>query len=496
MEMDTGSFLTIPPEGMDGQTKCDSPRHRRLMQEAEMRAEQQAAARSTMLELAQALEDLRAQQQNLLRRLQLEQQTSAGLRSKCDSLERQLEDALADEEKRQAERLVENGLKSGNKLFFGMLLEKSREAYDVNFFTHDGGEPTEEDGDEGAAGTEAATPAGGETNIKLAREDVLRSFAVGDGVTFKWIFKLWMHEVQKTKQKVAEEGAARERQRLEEERERRIQQEIEARVGEERKMAVELERRVKAANDIIKQHEKTHKQLEEQLEKNAARAAERERQLLAFHDKLQTELSQSERLLKETQGQLQALQQKHTELEERLRRTEADSQAEKTRLREAIRSINSELEQAVILARHMRETALKAKRDAAQSVSPEKFAQLVAELEDMRDKMSALGRQYDSEKTNSLSLRQKLDKNQRRLELERQFLPLLHKARGPLGPKTSVGDSTRKKENQSWDLTGTLPVASGANTSDKKLHASQSAGSLLGRNATMGGPLGGPLGGP
>lgn len=259
-------------------------------------------------------------------------------------------------------------------------------------------------------------------------------------------------------------------------------------------MALELERRLAAANDTIKQHEKDHKQLEEQSATNAARAAERERQLLAFHDKLQTELSQSERSLKETQNQLQALQQKHAELQETLRRAEADNEAEKKRLQNAIRSINSELEQAVILARHMRETALKAKRDAAQSVSPEKFAQLVAELEDMRDRMSALGRQYDSEKANSVCLRQKLDKNQRRLELERQFLPLLHKARGPLGPKDSIGDGTKKKENSSWDLTGTLPLASGA--SDKKLHASQSAGSLGGRNATMGGPLGGPLGGP
>mmetsp|Transcript_107481 Transcript_107481/g.303880 ORF Transcript_107481/g.303880 Transcript_107481/m.303880 type:complete len:486 (-) Transcript_107481:111-1568(-) len=472
---------TSPEAGRaDPDSAPTSARHREVLVEAELRAEHQAAARTTMLDLAHSLESLLEERKRLLRQIEREKTTSSILRSKCRDLEEQLEEALAEEEKRQAAELVQKGFDSGNQFIFSMLLEKSREAYGVSLFA-DGDAPPGEDPSGGAAGSDA--DGGG----KVFSLDCLMS-SKGDQMTIKWIFKTWMHEVNKTKQRLAEEAAARERQRLEEERERRIQEEIEKRVGAVRRMAEELDRLLKAANETIRQHDAKQKELHDKLNAQGNQAADRERQLAAANEQLQADFAQSQRRLGETQERLAKLQQDFHDLQEALRRSEAKSEAEMARLRAAIKLINSELEQAVILAKHMREAALKAKRDAAQSVSPEKFAQLIAELEDMRDRLSKLGRQYSAERDGNASLQLKLDKNQRRMELERQFLPLLHKARGPLGPKTSVGEGARKQQN--WDLVGAAPLPAAPGTTDKKLHASQSATSL-GGSRSLGGPLGG-----
>lgn len=479
------SFLTsTSPEGCradsDSGSAPTSARHREVLVEAELRAEHQAAARTTMLDLAHSLESILDERKKLLRQIEREKKTSSLLRYRCRDLEEQLEEAVTEEEKRQAAKLVQRGFDSGNQFVFSMLLEKSREAYGVSLFSADD-EPSGEDPQGGAAGSDAA--GGG----KVFSLDCIMS-SQGDQMTVKWIFKTWMHEVNKTKQRLAEEAAVRERQRLDEERERRIQEEIEKRVGAVRRMAEELDRLLKAANETIKQHEAKQKELHDKLNAQGNHAADRERQLTAANEQLQADFAQSQRRLNDTQERLAKLQQDFRDLQEALRRSEAKNEAEIARLKAAIKSINSELEQAVILAKHMREAALKAKRDAAQSVSPEKFAQLIAELEDMRDRLSKLGRQYSAEKDGNASLQLKLDKNQRRMELERQFLPLLHQARGPLGPKTSIGDGVKKQQN--WDLVGTAPLPSAPSATDKKLHASQSATSL-GGSRSLGGPLGG-----
>merc|ERR1719454_1850382 len=100
-----------------------------------------------------------------------------------------------------------------------------------------------------------------------------------------------------------------------------------------------------------------------------------------------------------------------------------------------IRKVQSELQEAIVLAKHLRETALKAKRDAACSVSPAKFAELIAQLEEMKNNLSVLSKDCAHEKETNAWLNRQLDKNKRQLELERQFLPLLRKVRGPVGPK-------------------------------------------------------------
>jgi len=94
----------------------------------------------------------------------------------------------------------------------------------------------------------------------------------------------------------------------------------------------------------------------------------------------------------------------------------------------------------MVLAKYMRETLLKCKRDASSSISPAKFAELIAQLESMRDSLKSLQKEHDQVKASNLDLHSKLEKNRRRLELERQFLPLIRQARGPLGMRSDVSD--------------------------------------------------------
>ncbi|CAJ1362437.1 unnamed protein product [Effrenium voratum] len=87
----------------------------------------------------------------------------------------------------------------------------------------------------------------------------------------------------------------------------------------------------------------------------------------------------------------------------------------------------------------MKEAAVKAsQRQPGSCISPEKFAQLIMELEELRDQMKWIGTDRDSEKEAINSLRLQLTRNRRRWELERQFLPLLHQVKGPVGPPSKA----------------------------------------------------------
>jgi len=386
----------------------DTARHSQLQQEAELRAEHQAMARVTMLNLARALDEAHANQRELGRLLQEEREASAALRSKCDRLEDELDRALAAEEQRQADRILQKGFESGNKVFLSMMIEKSREVYQADLF-----------GDDRPDGWAA----------------IAGSMHTGDRITFSWIFKLWMREVNATKDRLAQEAAERARKEEEEARKRMIQEEIEKRVGEMHKLVESLGSQLDAANETIEQNRRKMRNMEKQLEAAAAQAAEREQQHEAAMAELRAEQQRTQQALADTEAQLQRTRQELEQAQAAFRRAEAEHEAERQQLQETIRKISSELHEAVVLARYMREAMLKAKRDAAASVSPAKFAQLISQLEEMRDQLNALHIDCKGTKAANAELQQKLDKNRRRLELERQFLPLIRQARGPLGPK-------------------------------------------------------------
>merc|ERR1719253_1459741 len=137
----------------------------------------------------------------------------------------------------------------------------------------------------------------------------------------------------------------------------------------------------------------------------------------------------------------------------------------------------------------------------AQRVSPEKFSQLVGYLEEVKDRMAQMGRELDGQREESTCLKLKLMRNQRRLELERQFLPLLHRATGPLGPKSQGGgkvaqNAARPKEQQLLAGAELAPLGGAEQppAAATTMRESRSTGSL----PHAGGPLsrsGGPLSG-
>ncbi|CAE8598422.1 unnamed protein product, partial [Polarella glacialis] len=84
-------------------------------------------------------------------------------------------------------------------------------------------------------------------------------------------------------------------------------------------------------------------------------------------------------------------------------------------------------------------------------ISAEKFSELIIQLEEMKAKMGQLGEERDRERETSFLLKSQLNDKRRTAELERQFLPLLHKVTGPIGP---CHPSMKKKQG----LTGLTNV--------------------------------------
>merc|ERR1719409_1576540 len=112
---------------------------------------------------------------------------------------------------------------------------------------------------------------------------------------------------------------------------------------------------------------------------------------------------------------IEQLKKERDELEDILRRERLEAAAEIAKLKAQMRDIASELQAALMLAKQMREAALAAKRAAAGSISPEKFNELIRELEALRDQLEKIGNEYENEKERTWFLRGQLDRNRRRL---------------------------------------------------------------------------------
>jgi len=625
-----GPWVSIEDEG-----------HTKLLVEAEMRAEHQAQARATMLDLARALDESNKSRHDLGGKLKHEYESSALLRRQRDRLQNELDRIHEEEEKKQADAMVEKALKSGNKFFFNMMLEKSRDVYDFSLFEPEGsstggpkksnttaaGEqrgPSQQLGEtkpgfsaeqpgpsqqlrqfqpgsssevqqpgtgtssqqpgigtsqqlremqpgssaeqpaptqqlreiqpgfsaelpgpsqqlreiqpgssaeqpaptqqlreiqpgsssgvqQPGTGTSSQQPATGTSQQPGTRTlqvigsiqepipeqlddgrgsvpsaqsvsltDVMQN-AVGDKVTMKWVVKLWWQEVVRKKERLEEERLAAEKRRKEEEERRKVEDAKKAAMEKVAKMVEDLKQRLENSQKTVEEHEKRMKALELELQaerdkkmQDAANAKAREDALTAEKLRLEAEKGHMQKALSDMQADYDASQ-------ESLRKAAEDFAAERNTLRGQLRNISSELAEAMVMAKHMRELALKSKREAAQSVSPQKFAELMAHLEEMKNNLSALMKECNLEKDNSAWLLRCLDKNKRQLELERQFLPLLRKVRGPVGPKAHGDETLKKKE------VGMPPIAHGS--SPMQMRGSQSLGAL-GAPAAGVGPLG------
>merc|ERR1712232_21828 len=120
--------------------------------------------------------------------------------------------------------------------------------------------------------------------------------------------------------------------------------------------------------------------------------------------------------------------------------------------------------------------ALKAKRDTAGCVSRDMFARLIAELEKMKDKLSETLKENLREKEGNLWLNKLLESKNRRNELERQFLPLLHTTKGPLGRKAPGAPGEKEPKKNIASVPTLLPLAATATSGfpgEKKLRMSK-----------------------
>mmetsp|Transcript_17819 Transcript_17819/g.39062 ORF Transcript_17819/g.39062 Transcript_17819/m.39062 type:complete len:488 (-) Transcript_17819:181-1644(-) len=414
----------------------------RLLQEAELRAEHQAAARQTMLELARALHEASLRQSDLCRKLQEEQDRNQRLRNRCGDLEDELDAWTIEEDKRKAEKILERGFTVGNRHFIKMMLEKSKEAYPHHLFAHDKEEEEPEEEEEERAEGEEVNEA--KEKLALTAAD-LANASSGDRIKFGLIFRLWMREVTKKKERLAAERAEEERRRLEEEKRRKALEEMEL-----RSLLASLQQQLNDANHALaQQRERMVK-----LEALASQEEALERQHRLEQERLHGELALCQAKIAELNAQILSGRDELLSL----RQSETKHAVERRQLQEMIRTLSSDLQQALAMAKYMKE-ALKVKRD-----TPGKFAQLIAQLEELRDQVGDLRRDLGSEKDHSVDLQAKLEKNQRRLELERQFLPLVRQARGPLGPKVGVAIERRRDisspvstQDETGDGTRTLP---------------------------------------
>merc|ERR1712139_689232 len=89
----------------------------------------------------------------------------------------------------------------------------------------------------------------------------------------------------------------------------------------------------------------------------------------------------------------------------------------------------------------------KLKKEGAGALK-DKIAQLLADLERAKDRLASAIKDRDKAMEDSDMLNRKLGHTQRKMELERQFLPLIHAARGPVAhtlPKTQMNKTSNSQ---------------------------------------------------
>jgi len=188
--------------------------------------------------------------------------------------------------------------------------------------------------------------------------------------------------------------------------------------------------------------------------------AEQERDALAgqLAEAIHGHKSEKERLLDEvaklrteTQNQLGQKEQEMRQLRQQLesqreafQREKAAYENEKRALKANLRDISSELQQALTQARRMQLLAEKLKKDGGGPLK-DRIAQLIADLDAARNKLVIAVRERDEAVEQTDGLHRKLGQTTRKMELERQFLPLIHLTRGPVGESRVLNKASKSR---------------------------------------------------
>lgn len=384
-----------------------------LLQEAELRAEQQAAARQTMLDLAREVEEGAARRKELEAALSQEQTLRQSLQEERDKLDTDLskiQDSLDSGRIRAMKSALKASLSKGTLARVGIYwVNQVRPVHDVR-------------------NPDLLTPLEEEGVLKLAREERRE----GSKITIRWMFLSWKETVADAKNAAAD---AQEYIRGLKEQLRQ-QQDDQVAKDKEAKKAYQLLQHEKEL--LAKENEALLAKLQQkEAELSAARTEAKE--TLAKHQGevagLKAEIVQANNIITDRESRIFHLQQALREEEEAHRRSVEEAEERHREMKAHVREMSAQLQQALLLAKHLREAALRTKREAAGCISPEKFSLLVGELEQLREHLTSLGHEREQDKDMCDFLKTQLQQNRRRLELERQFLPLLHKARGPVGPQ-------------------------------------------------------------
>jgi len=400
-----------------------------------MRAEHQAAARITMLNLARELDQASRLRRKAEMELIEERRRNDQLAAEREAMERQVREIqqnLEDAKVLHYSDKLKWGTREGKFTQVAMLW--SREAKPV---LQVGDEPDNEelarelqlDHDEECPNYRKAPV----RHLAGGHHDRSK----GDGLTVLWILKAWKEQVAEEKRRRLQDGENAARIAALKAEMERMKEQYEKLLAEERAKVRQLSNRIDGLLDQINQLQARCDQLERdkadllrKLNPNGEGGGGYEGLCKKYQELLEKYAE------KEAENAEQA--QMIRDLEARLDKEREEAKIEISRLKSELREISAELQRQIVFAKHLREAALRAKRDAASSLSPEKFAQLIAELEEMRDRLTWLGSEHQRDKEQNRILGLKLDQNKRRLELERQFLPLLHKVKGPVGPKNPL----------------------------------------------------------
>jgi len=216
-----------------------------------------------------------------------------------------------------------------------------------------------------------------------------------------------------------------------------------------------------------------------------AHAADKRR----YQDDLEQLRMQVHTLTAERDAQVEEFRKLVQEQEDRLARERAAWETERTQLKAVVAKITAELQDAVSQVKRM---AMMAAKKKGPDTSQEDFADLIAELSSMRERLDALTVDYKREKQTSWMLQQSLRQTSRKMELERQFLPLKHSMRGPVGMLSASASTQdmaaatnpqRLTNSASW---GGLPAHTTAGASAAQAPNRKAAGgrSLLASTAT------------
>jgi len=413
---------------------------------------------------------------NLLRAQCLE---TAELRESIIPLQETIAGFEEIKEKVDSELMAAKFAASTNTYLISMLMEKSREGFVTNVFDN-------------------SKYRGLGPGPKKGRE---RSFdALSDSILFKWMFLYWKREVEFSKTQHSDELADAERLRLQEEMDRKLEEARKAALAAQAKSMQEMKEQMERMQRLLEAAKAETVAVTRELDTVTMCREKEAEAAIVREQKLKDELVVEQRNLKESQSRFAALEKDLESAHVALAKADEAFAHERATLHGVIRQVNSELHEAMVLAKHMRETALKAKRDAAGSVSPNKFAELIAQLEQMKNKMATVQKEQKASEQSSVAGAKQSESLKRTLELERQFLPLLRKVRGPVGPKVKGAEEGGKKPKASADMTqlqgqppqGTMMPPLTAGASPNKMRMSQSTSALPdGRAATAGGPLNG-----